>query len=186
MKNLIVSLSAAVLLFLTGCQDSPVDPLINDVVDKSEVQKTNTNLHGVIQLQELLSDPRSAGNSFYRVSGQIKYIYRISYRDQMLPEPQKSVSIYFETDVDMQYVCTICSPSPEDELAGFISDVSEDFVALVGNSVSLLEKSYSIQGREDGMLLKVRFLVTYNRIELSAVWLALPNERTLATEINQY
>ena len=104
----------------------------------------------------------------------------------MLPEPQKSVSIYFETDVDMQYVCTICSPSPEDELAGFISDVSEDFVALVGNSVSLLEKSYSIQGREDGMLLKVRFLVTYNRIELSAVWLALPNERTLATEINQY
>ena len=52
--------------------------------------------------------------------------------------------------------------------------------------MSLLEKTFTIQGRDDGMVLKVRFSVSNDRIELNAMWLALPNANAVATEINHY
>ncbi|MCW8804171.1 MAG: hypothetical protein OQK57_07220, partial [Ignavibacteriaceae bacterium] len=90
------------------------------------------------------------------------------------------------TDADFRYLCTVCPPSEEDNLAGFISDVSEELVPIGGNYVSLLEKTFTIQGRGDGMVLKVRFLVTSSGTELSAMWLALPNTSAVATDIIHY
>ena len=186
MKNLFVSLVAASVLFVIGCQENSItDPIANEPVEKIQPVIPDTYFHGSIPLENVLADPYPIGNSFYRISGQIDYDFRMFYMDPIPPAPQRYLSLHFETNADLQYFCTVCSPSPEDELAGFIADVSEDFVPLGGNYVSLLEKTFSIQGREDGMLLKVRFNVTNDRIEINAMWLALPNNN-VATVINHY
>ncbi|MDZ7623621.1 MAG: hypothetical protein U5J96_04120 [Ignavibacteriaceae bacterium] len=187
MKNLFVSLVTISVLFVIGCQENSItDPVANESANKVQAVTPDTYFHGVIPLESVLKDPYPVGNSFYRINGQIEYDFRILYADPIPPSPQRYASLYFETNADLQYFCTVCSPSVEDELSGFIAEVSEDFVPLGGNFVSLLEKTYAIQGREDGMVLKVRFAVTSDRIELNAMWLALPNSNTTATEINHY
>ena len=187
MKNLFVSLLAASVLFVIGCQENSItDPIANEPVNKVQSGIPEPYISGIIPLEGVLSDPHHVGNSFYRISGQIEYDYRIFYMDPIPPVPQRYASLYFEANADLQYFCTVCQYSEQDNLAGYISDVSEDYVALGGNYVTLLEKTFPIQGGDDKMVLKARFLVTYNRVELSAMWLALPNANVVATEINHY
>ena len=187
MKNLFVSLVAASVLFVIGCQENSItDPLANEPVNKVQNDIPDPYISGIIPLQGVLSDPHHIGNSFYRISGQIEYEYRTFYIGAIPPIPQRHASLHFETNADLQYFCTLTPYSEQDNLAGYIQDVSEDYVPLGGNTVSLLEKNFTIKGRDDKMELKARFLVTNNRVELSAMWLALPNANTVATEINQY
>jgi hypothetical protein len=187
MKNLFVSLVAIFVLFVIGCQENSItDPIANEPVDKVQTGTPDTYRHGIIPLESALRDPYPVGNSFYRISGQIEYDFRTFYADPMPPAHQRYASLHFEVNADLKYFCTVCSPSQNDDLAGFISEVSEAYVPLGGNFTSLLEKTFSIQGREDGMVLNVRFLVTNGSVELSAMWLALPNANTVATDINHY
>jgi hypothetical protein len=186
MKNLFIPLVAAAL-FAIGCQENTItDPVVNEPSNKVQSDIPGIYLHGVIPLEGVLSDPHPVGNSFYRIHGQIDYDFRIIYVDPIPPAPQRYASIYIETNADLKYFNTFNPNAVEDNLAGFITEVSEEYVPLGGNFVSLLEKTYAIQGRDDGMVLKVRFSVTPNKIELSAMWLALPGVHTLATEINHY
>lgn len=186
MKKLFEALSVIMFLIIIGCQDSPTDPLPNNGIDQTEFEKTSSYRQGVIQLQGLLVDPQHVGNSYYQVSGEIKYYYRILYSDITKPSAQNYLAIRFETNADFQYFCTVCTPSPEDELAGFVADQSNENVQLIGNSFTELEKSFPLQGTDSGMTLKVKFRVSYNRIELSAMWLALPKVNPGATVINHY
>jgi hypothetical protein len=182
MKILFVSLVVATVLFVLGCQENSItDPLANKPIEKVQPGTSNTYIHGFIHLNGALNDPYPIGNSFYMISGQIEYEQRTVYVDPMLPTSQRHASLYLTTDAEFKYQCTVCPPSEEDDLAGFISDVSEELVPIGGNYVSLLEKTYTIQGRDDGMILKVRFLVTSGGVELSAMWLALSNENVVAT-----
>jgi len=185
MKNLFVSLVTVLVLLVIGCQENSItDPIANESADKVQAVTLDTYFHGTIPLEAVLNDPYPIGNSYYRISGQIEYDFRILYLDPIPSAPQRSASIYFEVNADLQYFCTLYPFSYEDNLSGFIAEVSEDLVPLGGNFASLLEKTFTIQGRDDGMVLKVRFAVTNDRIELNAMWLALPN--TTATEINHY
>jgi len=187
MKTLFLTLTALSLAFFIGCQENSItDPVVNLPVNKDQATAPDKYFQGTIPLEGSLADPYPVINTFYRISGQIEYNFRIFYADPIPPAPQRYLSVRFETNADLQYVCTVCPPNEEDNLAGFIADVSEDYIALTGNHASLFEKTFSIQGREDGMVLKVRFLVTDNRIELNAMWLALPNANTIATVINHY
>ncbi|HSW56532.1 MAG TPA: hypothetical protein VLH59_15730 [Ignavibacteriaceae bacterium] len=187
MKNLFVSLVSAAVLFAIGCQENSItEPVVNEPIDKVQSGSPETYLHDFIRLEGALNDPYPIGNSFYVVSGLIEYEQRTVYVDPMLPTAQRYASLYFTTDAEFRYLCTVCPPSEEDNLAGFISDVSEEFVPLGGNFVSLLEKTYAIQGRDDGMTFKVRFLVTSNGVDLSATWLALPNANVIPTNNNHY
>lgn len=185
MKKLIEALSVIMFLIIAGCQDSPVDPVQNDRMNQPETEKTSEYRHGVIQLQGLLVDPQHLGNSYYLITGEIKYNYRILFTDPIIPSVEKYLKIHFETNADFQYFCTLCTPPAEDVLAGFISNQSDENVLLVGNSVTELEKSFPLQGTENGMTLNVRFLISYNRIELNAMWLALPKVNSEAT-VNYY
>lgn len=187
MKNLFISLVVVSFLFTIGCQDNNItEPISNQLVDKIASASSDTYQHGFITLEGALNDPHLIGNSFYLITGQIEYELRTVIFDPMLPAAQRYVSLYFTTNADFRHLCTVCAPSVEDNIAGFISDVSENYVPCGGNYVSLLEKTYSIQGRNDRMMLKVRFLVTLSNIELSAMWLALPDVNTEATAINHY
>lgn len=187
MKNLFILSVAVSMLLVIGChEDSITEPIANEPVDKIQSDIPEPYISGIIPLEGVLNDPHHIGNSFYRISGQIEYDYRIIYVDPILPVAQRHASLYFETNADLQYFCTVCAYSELDNLAGYIADVSEDYVALGGNYVTLLEKTFSIHGCSDKMILKARFLVANNRVELSALWLALPVATTEATEINHY
>ena len=187
MKNLFVYLVVATVLFVLGCQEnSIIDPVANGPIEKVRPVTPNTYIHDFIRLDGALNDPYPIGNSFYIISGQIEYEQRTVYVDPMLSTSQRHASLYLTTDADFRYLCTVCPPSEEDNLAGFISDVSEELVPIGGNYVSLLEKTFTIQGRGDGMVLKVRLLVTPSGTELSAMWLALPNTSAVATDIIHY
>jgi hypothetical protein len=182
MKNLFVYIVVATVLFVLGCQEnSIIDPVAQGLIEKVRPGTPNTYIHDFIRLDGALNDPYPIGNSFYLINGQIEYEQRTVYVDPMLPTSQRNASLNLTTDADFKYLCTVCPPSEEDDLVGFISDVSEELVPIGGNYVSLLEKTYTIQGREDGMALKVRFLVTSGGVELSAMWLALSNENVVAT-----
>jgi hypothetical protein len=187
MKTLLLTLTTISLAFFIGCQENSItDPVVNVPVNKDQSAAPDKYFQGTIPLESLLADPYPVINTFYRITGQIEYRFSIYIADPIPPAPQRYLSVRFETNADLQYICTVCPPNEEDNLAGFIADVSEDYIALSGNRTSLFEKTFSIQGREDGMVLKVRFLVTDNRIGLNAMWLALPNANSLATDINHY
>jgi len=187
MKNLILSLAAASVLFVIGCQENSItDPIANQPVEKEQIGTTDTYLQGTIRLEGALNDPYPIGNSFYRISGQIDFEQRTLFMDPMLPSAQRYASLYFITEASLWYVCTLMQPSELDNLDGFISNVSEDLVPLAGSAVSMLEKSFIIQGREDGMVLRARFLVTSSGCELSTMWLELRSDNVKATDINHY
>jgi hypothetical protein len=187
MKNLFISLALFTALAFIGCNENNVtDPVSTDLVNKNLSTNNDTYRHGVISLDRVLSDPSPVGNSFYRITGRIEFDHRTFFADPVHPAPQQHVSISFTTDAEFLYFCTVCPPSENDNLAGFISEVSEEFVQIGGNNVSNLERTFNIQGREDGMVLKTRFLVSTDGFELNAMWLALPNANMVATDINHY
>ena len=187
MKNLFISLFAASVLLVIGCQENSItDPVVNESIEKIQPGTPDNYFHGVIPLESVLRDPYPIGNSFYRISGQIEYNFRRIYLDPNLPKVQRHISLHLEINADLQNFCTVCPPTEEDELSGFISEISDSYVPVGGNTVSLLEKTFTIQGREDRMVLKARFSVSNDRIELNAMWLALPNANSVATDINHY
>ena len=173
-------LIAATIISFSGCQENDVTDPVSPIY-KDQLGTGDTYYQGIIRLDGILNDPYPIGNSFYRIFGQIEYDQQNIFSDPALISSTRLANIHLVTDAELQYVCTVCSPSPEDELSGFLSEVSDDRVTIASNSVSLLEKTYTIQGRDDGMMLKFRFAVTFNGVELSAMWLALPEAAVLAT-----
>jgi len=176
MKNLITSLVAASVLFVIGCQENSItDPIANESFNKVQAETPDTYLKGTILLEGMLRDPYPVGNSFYHINGEIEFEQRFVNVEPTNQFSKRYAALYFTTNATLSYFCTVCSPSDEDALAGIISEVSEDYVPLGGNYVSLLEKTFKIKGRSDNMVLKVRFLVSNSGVELSTMWLALPN-----------
>lgn len=187
MKNLFISLAAASVLLIIGCQEnSIVDPVTNEPTEKVQVGTPDNYFHGIIPLESILNDPYPIGNSFYRIIGQIEYNFRKIFLDPKLPTAQQHILLHVEINADLQNFCTVCPPTPEDELSGFISEIFDSYVPIAGNTVSFLEKTFAIQGREDRMVLKVRFSVLNEKVGLNAMWLALPTLITDATNNKQY
>jgi len=182
MKTLFITLAALVILFVIGCQENSVtDPLPNGAANKN--QNINTYNHGIIHLQQVLNDPHPIGNSYYIVNGQIEYKHRLVFLNPIQPATGSNVSLHLSIAAGLQYFCSVCSSPSAEELAGFISSELEENLLITG-SFSLLQKSFVIQGREDGMVLTCRFLVTTSGMELSAMRLALQNNSVAAT-VNQ-
>ena len=173
MKNFFISLAAAVF-FVMGCQENSItDQLINESLNKD--QSPAPYQHGFILLEGMLDDPYPVMNSFYIISGEIEYEHRLV--------SQNYISLHLLTNAVLQYICTVCPPSEDDVQGVFISNDSEDYL-LITSSFTILEKSFTIQGGEDGMVLKCRFLVTTGGIELSAMWLALQDDDIVTNQTN--
>ena len=186
MKTLMISFLVAAL-FVIGCQENSItDPIANGQVEKNQTDIPETYIQGSLSLNTVLDDPYPIGNSFYRLNGKIDYELRMIYSDPIPPTSQRFISVYMQVDADLRNFCTVCPLNELDELSGFISEVSESLIPVGGNTVSLLEKTFQIQGREDGMVLKARFSVSNDRIEVNALWLALPNLVSDATDNKQH
>ncbi len=178
MKNLLLTLVAFSILLLIGCQENSItDPFVTESVNKNQLSDSAYH-QGVIILESTLNDPRPIGNSYFVINGQIEYEHTLEYFDPIPPAPQYSISLHLSISAELTYLCTVCSPPTVETLAGYISSETDDVIYDSGNGVYLLEKSFQVQGREDGMNLICRFLVTTASIELDAMWLVLPNNNT--------
>jgi hypothetical protein len=181
MKTLFVTLVTLAVLFAMGCQENSInDPLSTESANKTQ----NYNKHGLIDLQRLLIDPYPVGNSFYRISGQIEYNFTLVSSDPLQPSAGQTLLVQFSINADMQYFCSVCPPSEEDVLDGFIESGAEEYLNVNEHFLAQFDKTFTIQGREDGMVLKCRFFVNTAGMELSAMWLAFENNSTTAT-VNQ-
>lgn len=172
MKILYLLILVFSILILIGCQENSItDPLTTEAVNKNQIP--GPYQHGFISLKGMLNDPYPIGNSFYVINGQIEYEHRLV--------SQNHVSLHLLTNANLQYLCTVCSPPNSEELVGFISNDSKDYL-LINESFIILEKTFIIQGRKDGMVLKCRFRVSTSTLELNAMWLALPDKDVVAAD----
>ncbi len=161
----------SLVLLLIGCQENSItDPASTEQVNKD--QNPGPYQHGFISLERMLSDPYPVMNSFYIINGQIEYEHRVV--------SQNYVSLHLVDQCRAsKFMHSMFSIRKRYTLVAFISNDSEDYLLITG-SFTVLEKSFTIQGREDGMVLKCRFLVTTGGIELSAMWLVLPDKDVVA------
>ena len=185
MKTLFVTLIAFAALLFVSCQENSVtDPLTTESVNKINPSTPNPVKFGLIKLEGLMNDPHHVGNSFYTIQGQIEYEHRMRIPLPMLPVREYYVSLRLSTSAEIKYFCSLNPGFAEGQSAGYITEISEEYIPLNGHFMALLEKSFTIEGRKDGMTLKCKFLIRSNGIELSAMWLALENQSVTAT-VNQ-
>ena len=165
MKNLLLTLVAFSVLFLIGCQEnSIVDPIQDNQLQKTDDPSVNS---GIISLEGMLEIPNQP-NSFLNINGQVAYTHEIHYLDPIPPAPQQYVSLSLNVNA---YVTDPYSPT--DPVWG-INGRSEDMIYVSEEGIYLLEKSYNITGRKDGLLLLCRFLVTTDGIGLNEMFLVVP------------
>ena len=175
MKKLFLTLVTFSILFVVGCQENSItDPITVEPTNKVQPDPSH---QGTITLERMLTDPYPVMNSYFILNGEVEYEHSLVYLDPIPPNPQYVVSLNLSVTADLTYFCTVCSPTNEDTLAGTISYESNDeiFLSVWEDEIFLLEKSFPIQGREDGMVIVCKFFVTANGIELDEMWLELPD-----------
>ena len=165
MKKFFLTTVVFSVLLLIGCQENP----ITDPIDQQDLQKTDDHLvhRGFIELDGILEVPGQP-NSFLEINGQLGYVHRLVFVDPIPPAPQHYVSLSLQVNAELM------DPfSPEDPI-WIITDRTEDVIYVSEDGIYLLEKYYSIQYREDGLLLARRFLVTTDGVGLNEMWLVIP------------
>ena len=174
MKKFLLTGVVLSVLLLIGCQENSItDPI--KVEPKSKVQQTEQTHQGTITLGRMLTDPYPVMNSYFIINGVIKYERTLVYLDPIPPNPQYSIALNLSVTADFNNFCTVCEPQISELSDGTISIGTNDNVYVSDDGIYLLEKTFPIQGREDGMVLVCRFLVTTDGVGLNEMWLELPN-----------
>ena len=168
MKKLFLTTVVFSVLVITGCQENSItDPIVD--MGQQDLQKNDDPLvhRGFIDLDGILEVPGQP-NSFLEINGQVGYVHELFLVDPIPPAPQHYVSLSLQVNAELM------DPfSPEDPI-WTISDKTEDVIYVSEEGIYLLEKYYSIQDREDGLLLACRFLVTNDGVGLNVMWLVIP------------
>ena len=174
MKNLLLTLVAFSVLLLIGCQENSITDPTQDI----ELQKDdgpNVN-RGTIILEDVLNNPYPVMNSFYKITGEVQYLETLQLFDPIPPIPQYMAFLQISISADLIELCTTCSPPVTDPIAGYIVSEFSDEILINSDDAYLLQKSFAIEGREDGMVLRADFSVTTNGVELNDMWLELSND----------
>jgi hypothetical protein len=168
MKKFFLTAVALSVLLLIGCQENSITDPIGDV-GQQDLQKNDDPLvhQGIIELNAILEVP-DLTNSFLQISGQIEYVHELVFVDPIPPAPQYYVSLSFQVNADLS------DPYSENHQDLTISSESQDVIYVSEDGIYLLEKSFTVRGRNDGMILLCRFLVTTDGVGLNEMWLVLP------------
>ncbi len=179
MKKLFLTTVVFSVLFIIGCQENSITDPIGDI-DQKEVNKSDDpSVHqGTITLEGMLEIPNQS-NSYLRIIGQIGYVHRIVLVDPIPPAHQQYVSLRLNVNADLD------DPSSPTDPTWTITSDSEDIFYVSEEGIYLLEKTYTIQGREDGMVLVCRFLVTTDGVGLNEMWLAVREGNSTVNNLNK-
>ena len=183
MKNLLLTLAVLFGLLLIGCQENSItDPIQNLDLQKSDDPSVTT---GTIALEGMLQDPHQVMNSYYIINGEIQYEHTLQYLDPIPPNPQYLVSLNLSATANFTYLCTVCTPQFDEVSAGTVSDETSDNFYVSEEGIYLLEKTFPIEGRDDGMVLVCRFMVTTDGVGLNEMWLQLNGAVPIGNELNK-
>jgi hypothetical protein len=165
MKKFFLTTVAFSVLLLIGCQENS----ITDPIDQQDLQKNDDPLvhQDIIELNAILEVP-DLTNAFLQISGQIEYVHELVFVDPIPPAPQYYVSLSFQVNAELS------DPYSENHQDLTISSESQDVIYVSEDGIYLLEKSFTVRGRNDGMILLCRFLVTTDGVGLNEMWLVLP------------
>ena len=92
------------------------------------------------------------------------------------------VSLNLSGTAGLTYLCTVCGDNNDEGFDGYIETETDDTFLLPENGIFYLVKTFSIQGRDDDMVLKCRFQVTIDGVELNEMWLELPETNVVNNE----
>jgi hypothetical protein len=166
MKKLLISLVVFSVLFVIGCQENSItDPDSSESVQKVQITGENFT-SGIIPLKGILVVP-GGGQTYYSIEGQINYTHELVLLDPAPPAPQ----YYIDLNLSVRAVLT-----DEAHNTFTISSTTEDNIYVADDGISMLQKSFPVLGRSDGMVLVCRFLVTTDGIGLNSKWLAFSDQ----------
>ena len=166
MKQLLISLVVFTVLFVIGCQENSItDPVLIESINKTQTTSPNV-IRGSIPLEGILV-VHGGFQTYYDIEGQINYTHEFFLLDPVPPAPQ----YYINLNLSVRATLT-----DEGHNAFRISSRSEDIVYDSGDRTYILQKSFPVLGRNDGMVLVCRFLITTDSIELTAKWLAFNDD----------
>lgn len=169
MKKLLISLVVFSVLFAIGCQENSItDPISIESINKNQTTG-ETVIRGSIPLDGILVLPGLA-NNYFSIEGRINYTHELVLVDPIPPAPQ----YYININLSVSAVLTNVFQSGHNTWT--ISSESQDVVYVPRFGFYLLEKSFPVLGRNDGMVLVCRFLVTINGVSLDAKWLAFSDD----------
>ena len=156
-------------VFVLGCQENTIiNPLPVEVINK---KITNNNVTSVIILQRVLNNPYPVFNTYYQISGQLQYEITTVNSENTQFQAQQHLLVHLCITADLTEFCTVANYSSE-IFAGSIVCESDDEIFVSGTY--LLEKSYTIEGRDDEMKLVCLYSIADRQLTLDAVWLELP------------
>jgi hypothetical protein len=164
MKNLFLTTVVFSVLFIIGCQENSItDPISTESVNKSQTTASNITT-GLIPLEGLLVLP-GGFQTYFTIEGQINYSHELVQLDPAPPAPQ----FYIELNLSIRAALI-------DEVQNkfTISSESQDVIYVSEDGIHLLEKSFTVEGRRDGLILLCRFLVTTDGVGLNEMWLVIP------------
>lgn len=163
MKKLLSSLVVFSVLFIIGCQENSItDPVSTESINKNQTTG-ETFTSGVIPLEGLLVVP-GGFQTYYSIEGQINFTHELVLLDPAPPAPQ----YYIDLGLTVRAVLT-----DEGYNTFTISSTSQDNIYVSDDGIYILEKSFTVLGRNDGLTLVCKFLVTTDGVGLNAMWLAI-------------
>ncbi len=167
MKHVTFVLAMIVSAFVVGCQDNnTTNPIAGPMSGGKQISKTYSG--GTIPLIMVLREPYGF-NAFTEVSGQVTYSTSLISRDPVPPFSQWAVEVTLATDA-------VAKPFGLEEPMWRITGSSHDELLLDedADGAMVLEKSYVLAGRNDGVFLHLQFQIAQQTVALSRMWLALP------------
>ena len=163
MKKVLYSLVVFSILFIIGCKENSItDPVSVEEVNKDQMQKTKGN----IPLNEILLIPGSLVSYLTLKGG-------IDYRERLIWTYSETGQAYY-VELNLSINADLFEPDFPGSNKWKISSVSRDSFYVSEEGIYLLEKSFPVKERKDGLMLACRFLVTTDGIGLNAVWLSFP------------
>lgn len=169
MKKLFLSIVVFSFLLVVGCQENSItSPVLPNSVQKFQ-DPQGAITRGTIRLDGILRVPGEL-NSYYSISGNITYTDQLIEVPNVPPLPQTNVEVTLSVDANL------ADTAPPHETWN-ISATSKDELHNMVNGEKMLEKSFSIEGRNDGLVLVCRFHVTANSVELDSRWLSFSSNR---------
>lgn len=174
MKKILFSLVVSSLLLLVGCKENSItDPGFPETIKKNDLTIDNT-FRGIISIDRILMIP-DANNTEYQLKG------TISYTDEnIIPDSSKIVSIYnVKLGIFVNAILTAKEVNSINHNRWIISSKSEDLVYVSPEGIKILEKSYPVLGRNDGMRMVCTFTITTNGISLDVTELKIPNNKNV-------
>jgi len=166
MKKLFSFVVIFSVLLLIGCQENSItDPMSSESVNKTSTTDQNSTT-GIIPLEGLLVIP-GGFQSYYSIDGQINYTHQLVFLDPMPPAPQYYVDLNLSIGANL---------TDEGHNTFRISSTSADNIYVSNDGINILEKSFSVLGRNDGLVLVCSFLVTTDEVGLNAIWLSFSKD----------